>query len=111
MMVTVLCTSILKIGTMKFTILIADTSCNDIIDCINFPHFLILTVTFMFKQVKMCHLPTLPRYKELVSKLSPIHDRLSRESSIAMRHPVYRCNEMQVFTVVLECLMILLFSS
>ncbi|XP_048337469.2 uncharacterized protein LOC107405233 isoform X1 [Ziziphus jujuba] len=46
-------------------------------------------------QVKMCHLPTLPRYKELVSKLSPIHDRLSHESSIATRHPVYRCNEMQ----------------
>lgn len=59
----------------------------------------------MFKQVKTCHLPNLPRHKELASKLAPIHARLSRESSIAKRHPVYRCNEMQVFTVVLVFLM------
>lgn len=43
----------------------------------------------------MCHLPTLPRYKELVSELRPLHDRLSLESSVAKRHPVYRCNEVQ----------------
>jgi hypothetical protein len=47
----------------------------------------------------MCHLPTLPRYKELVSELRPLHDRLSLESSVAKRHPVYRCNEVQVLLV------------
>ncbi|KDP26451.1 hypothetical protein JCGZ_17609 [Jatropha curcas] len=46
-------------------------------------------------QVRMCHLPALPRYKELVSELAPFHARLSFQSSIAKKHPVYRCNEMQ----------------
>lgn len=46
-------------------------------------------------QVKMCHLPTLPRYKELTSELGPIHARLSREHSLAKKHPVYRCSEVQ----------------
>lgn len=44
----------------------------------------------------MCHLPALPRHKELVSELGPIHARLSHESSIAKRHPVYRCSDVQV---------------
>lgn len=52
-------------------------------------------VNVLKNQVKMCHLPTLPRYKELVSELRPLHDRLSLESSVAERHPVYRCNEVQ----------------
>lgn len=52
-------------------------------------------VNVLKNQVKMCHLPTLPRYKELVSELRPLHDRLSLESSVAKRHPVYRCNEVQ----------------
>ncbi|XP_034227018.1 uncharacterized protein LOC117636568 isoform X3 [Prunus dulcis] len=47
-------------------------------------------------QVKMCHLPTLPRHKDLASELGPIHARLSREGSFAKKHPVYRCNEVQV---------------
>ncbi|XP_042509059.1 uncharacterized protein LOC122084685 isoform X2 [Macadamia integrifolia] len=46
-------------------------------------------------QVKMCYLPPLPRHRELVSELGPIHARLSCENSIAKRHPVYKCNEVQ----------------
>jgi hypothetical protein len=46
----------------------------------------------------MCHLPTLPRRKELVSELGPIHARLSHESSNA-KYPVYRCSEVQVITI------------
>ncbi|XP_062148406.1 uncharacterized protein LOC133857238 isoform X1 [Alnus glutinosa] len=52
-------------------------------------------VNVLKDQVKMCHLPTLPRRKELVCELGPIHARLSHESSIAKRHPVHRCNEVQ----------------
>ncbi|XP_016650822.1 PREDICTED: uncharacterized protein LOC103334392 isoform X3 [Prunus mume] len=41
-------------------------------------------------QVKMCHLPTLPRHKDLASELGPIHARLSREGrscrSVFRRH-------------------------
>ncbi|OVA02289.1 DENN domain [Macleaya cordata] len=47
------------------------------------------------QQVKMCYLPPLPRHRELVSELGPIHARLSCQNSIAARHPVYKCNEMQ----------------
>ncbi|XP_062216805.1 uncharacterized protein LOC133916923 isoform X2 [Phragmites australis] len=47
-------------------------------------------------QVKACSLPQLPRYKELVSDLSPIHARLSCENALAKRHPIYKCNEVQV---------------
>ncbi|KAJ1298817.1 hypothetical protein BS78_01G482700 [Paspalum vaginatum] len=46
-------------------------------------------------QVKTCSLPQLPRYKELVSDLGPIHARLSCENALAKRHPIYRCNEIQ----------------
>ncbi|XP_057438466.1 uncharacterized protein LOC130730467 isoform X2 [Lotus japonicus] len=49
-------------------------------------------------QVKMCHLPRLPQYKELVSQLGPIHAKLSRESSIAQKHPIHRCNEAEAAT-------------
>ncbi|KAL6901851.1 hypothetical protein ACP4OV_004727 [Aristida adscensionis] len=45
--------------------------------------------------VKSCSLPQLPRYKELVSDLSPIHARLSCENDLAKRHPIYKCNEVQ----------------
>ncbi|KAF8007236.1 hypothetical protein BT93_K1284 [Corymbia citriodora subsp. variegata] len=55
----------------------------------------LVQVNVLKDQVKMCHLPALPRYKELVSELKPIHARLSRESSIAKRHPVYKCSEVQ----------------
>ncbi|KAL6645514.1 hypothetical protein ACP70R_017122 [Stipagrostis hirtigluma subsp. patula] len=46
-------------------------------------------------QVKTCSLPQLPRYKELVSDLSPIHARLSCENALAKRHPIYKCSEVQ----------------
>ncbi|XP_008804739.2 uncharacterized protein LOC103717932 isoform X1 [Phoenix dactylifera] len=55
----------------------------------------IIQVNVSKDQVKTCSLPQLPRYKELVSDLSPIHARLSCENSIAKRHPVYRCSEVQ----------------
>ncbi|KAB1213817.1 DENN domain-containing protein 4C [Morella rubra] len=55
----------------------------------------IVHVNVLKDQVKVYNLPTLPRHKELVSELGPIHARLSHESSIAKRHPVYRCNEVQ----------------
>ncbi|XP_062209859.1 uncharacterized protein LOC133911580 isoform X1 [Phragmites australis] len=46
-------------------------------------------------QVKAYSLPQLPRYKELVSNLSPIHARLSCENALAKRHPIYKCSEVQ----------------
>ncbi|KAL5712102.1 hypothetical protein ACHQM5_014304 [Ranunculus cassubicifolius] len=46
-------------------------------------------------KVKICYLPALPRQRELASQLAPIHARLASESSIAKRHPVYKCNEAQ----------------
>lgn len=46
-------------------------------------------------QVKMPSLPQLPRYKELVAELGPVHARLSREKNNAARRPVYKCNEVQ----------------
>ncbi|XAR61038.1 hypothetical protein NMG60_11034617 [Bertholletia excelsa] len=46
-------------------------------------------------QVKRtCHLPVLPRYKELISKLRPIHTRLSCENTPG-KHPVYKCSVVQ----------------
>ncbi|KAK1559708.1 hypothetical protein Q3G72_017478 [Acer saccharum] len=55
----------------------------------------LVKVNVLHDQVKMCNLPSLPRYKELISKLRPIHARLSFENSIAKKHPVYRCSEVQ----------------
>ncbi|KQK23686.1 uncharacterized protein LOC100831773 isoform X1 [Brachypodium distachyon] len=46
-------------------------------------------------QVKASSVPQLPRYKELVSDLSPIHARLSCEDALAKKHPIYRCSEVQ----------------
>ena len=48
--------------------------------------------------MKTCCLPSLPRHKELVSELGPLHAMLTSQNSIAKRHPVYKCNEVQVFT-------------
>ncbi|KAK3007564.1 hypothetical protein RJ639_014410 [Escallonia herrerae] len=41
-------------------------------------------------QVRMCYLPALPQHKQLVSKLAPIHARLSCEKSNPLRHLVYK---------------------
>ncbi|AQL09552.1 DENN (AEX-3) domain-containing protein [Zea mays] len=49
----------------------------------------------LFFYVKACSLPRLPHYKELVSNLGPLHARLSCENSLAKRHPIYKCNEVQ----------------
>ncbi|XP_037423140.1 uncharacterized protein LOC119287661 [Triticum dicoccoides] len=46
-------------------------------------------------QVKANLLPQLPRYKDLVSDLSPIHAKLSCENALAKKHPMYKCNEVQ----------------
>ncbi|CAL0326845.1 unnamed protein product [Lupinus luteus] len=55
----------------------------------------LVLVDVLKNQVKMCHLPKLPQYRELVSQLGPIHARLKCESSIARKNPAYRCNEVQ----------------
>ncbi|GAB4841269.1 hypothetical protein Ancab_022001 [Ancistrocladus abbreviatus] len=55
----------------------------------------LIHVNVLKDQVKMCYLPMLPRHKELVAELRPIHARLSCQKSIAQKHPVYRCNEAQ----------------
>ncbi|WCJ38232.1 DENN (AEX-3) domain-containing protein [Euphorbia peplus] len=55
----------------------------------------LIHVNVLKNQVKMCNLPALPRYRELISRLSPFHARLSFESGIAKKLPVYRCNEVQ----------------
>ncbi|KAK8654169.1 hypothetical protein V6N13_128142 [Hibiscus sabdariffa] len=55
----------------------------------------LVQVNLAKKQVKTCYTPQLPRRKELVSELGPIHSRLYFEGSIAKKHPTYRCNEAQ----------------
>ncbi|ESW34620.1 hypothetical protein PHAVU_001G167000 [Phaseolus vulgaris] len=55
----------------------------------------LVLVNILKDQVAMCPLPKLPQHKELLSRLSPIHARLSNERSIARKHPVHRCNEVQ----------------
>ncbi|KAJ8616794.1 hypothetical protein MRB53_036166 [Persea americana] len=55
----------------------------------------IIRINVQNDQVKMCSLPHLPRHRELVTRLGPIHARLSCENSIARRHPVYKCSEVQ----------------
>ncbi|XP_058749305.1 uncharacterized protein LOC131622297 isoform X2 [Vicia villosa] len=55
----------------------------------------LVEVDVLENQVKMCHLPRLPRQRDLVSQLTPIHARLSSESAIAKKHPIHRCNEIQ----------------
>ncbi|GAB2241237.1 hypothetical protein Droror1_Dr00018012 [Drosera rotundifolia] len=55
----------------------------------------LIYVNVLKDQVKMCYLPMLPKCKELVAELRPIHARLSCQNSIAQKHPVYRCNEVQ----------------
>lgn len=47
-------------------------------------------------QVKTGSMPSLPRHKELASALEPIHAKMAMENESAGRHPVYKCNEVQV---------------
>ncbi|KAI3461001.1 hypothetical protein Pfo_017664 [Paulownia fortunei] len=55
----------------------------------------LVQVNILKDQVKTCNLPLLPQLKELISELGPIHSMLSCEDSIARRHPVYKCSEVQ----------------
>lgn len=59
-------------------------------------HFLHLILLICLGQVKTCHLPHLPQYKQLISQLEPIYARLSSECCNTQRHPVYRCSDIQV---------------
>ncbi|XP_022157514.1 uncharacterized protein LOC111024191 isoform X2 [Momordica charantia] len=52
----------------------------------------LVIVDVLKDQVRTCPLPTLPQYKELASRLGPIHARLANKRSIAKKHPVYRPN-------------------
>lgn len=55
----------------------------------------LVLINVLKDKVKISHLPELPGHKELVSELRPIHARLQCESTIAGKHPVYKCNEVQ----------------
>ncbi|KAI9122003.1 hypothetical protein K1719_006692 [Acacia pycnantha] len=55
----------------------------------------VVYVDVLEDQVRTCQLPKLPQHKELASRLAPIHARLSRSSTLAKKHPVYRFNEVQ----------------
>ncbi|KAK1428447.1 hypothetical protein QVD17_17281 [Tagetes erecta] len=47
-------------------------------------------------QVEMSSLPALPKQRELMNKLGPLHARLSGDKSAAKKHPVYKCNKWQI---------------
>lgn len=64
-----------------------------------------LVIFMLSLQIKSCYLPLLPRRKELLSELRPIHARLSREDSVAQRRPIYRCSELQVSVIIQLLLM------
>ncbi|KAI3449836.1 hypothetical protein Pfo_006501 [Paulownia fortunei] len=57
----------------------------------------LVQVNVVKDQVKTCDLPLLPQRKELILELRPIHTALSCEDSISEKHPVYKCNEVQLF--------------
>ncbi|GJV91031.1 putative uDENN domain protein [Tanacetum coccineum] len=47
-------------------------------------------------QVEMSSLPALPKQRELMTRLGPLHARLSSDKTSAKKHPVYRCNKWQI---------------
>nr|GEZ59867.1 hypothetical protein [Tanacetum cinerariifolium] len=47
-------------------------------------------------QVEMSSLPTLPKQRELMTRLGPLHARLSSDKTSAKKHPAYRCNKWQI---------------
>ncbi|KAJ4851345.1 hypothetical protein Tsubulata_005718 [Turnera subulata] len=55
----------------------------------------LIQINVLKDQVKMCELPMLPRYRELLSQLGPLHSTLSSHHSIARRQPVHRFSEAQ----------------
>nr|GEX68889.1 hypothetical protein [Tanacetum cinerariifolium] len=46
-------------------------------------------------QVEMSSLPALPKQRELMTRLGPLHARLSCDKTFAKKHLVYRCNKWQ----------------
>ncbi|KAI7745597.1 hypothetical protein M8C21_010534, partial [Ambrosia artemisiifolia] len=46
--------------------------------------------------VEMFSLPELPKQRELMNRLGPLHARLSSDKTAAKKHPVYRCNKWQI---------------
>ncbi|KAG9154348.1 hypothetical protein Leryth_000784 [Lithospermum erythrorhizon] len=55
----------------------------------------LVQVNAVGNQIRARHLPRLPRQKQLTLELAPIFSRLSSQSSMAERHPVYKCNDVQ----------------
>ncbi|XP_076894780.1 uncharacterized protein LOC143547181 [Bidens hawaiensis] len=47
-------------------------------------------------QVEMSSLPALPKQRELMTRLGPLHARLSSDKVAAKKHPVYKCNKWQI---------------
>ncbi|XP_023764036.1 uncharacterized protein LOC111912533 isoform X2 [Lactuca sativa] len=47
-------------------------------------------------QVEMSSLPALPRHKELMTRLAPLHGRLSCDKTAAKKYPVYKSNKWQI---------------
>ncbi|PWA69146.1 DENN domain, uDENN domain protein [Artemisia annua] len=47
-------------------------------------------------QVEMSSLPALPKQRELMTRLGPLHARLSSDKTSSKKHPVYRCNKWQI---------------
>nr|XP_043611448.1 uncharacterized protein LOC122583071 [Erigeron canadensis] len=53
-------------------------------------------VNLVDDQVEMTSLPALPKHRELLTRLGPLHARLSSDKTAAKKHPVYRCNKWQI---------------
>ncbi|KAJ0774797.1 putative cDENN domain, tripartite DENN domain, DENN domain lobe protein [Helianthus annuus] len=47
-------------------------------------------------RVKASSLPALPKQRELINRLGPLHARLSSDKTAAKKHPVYKCNKWQI---------------
>ncbi|KAJ0792503.1 hypothetical protein HanOQP8_Chr01g0018771 [Helianthus annuus] len=60
--------------------------------------FNLLHQVTLFWQVEMSSLPVLPKQRELMNKLGPLHARLSSDKIAAKKHPVYKCNKWQVIS-------------
>ncbi|KAK9069012.1 hypothetical protein SSX86_013128 [Deinandra increscens subsp. villosa] len=56
----------------------------------------IVHVNLADNKVEMSSLPPLPKQRELMTKLGPLHARLSSDKIAAKKHPVYKCNKWQI---------------
>ncbi|CAN1270090.1 DENN domain-containing protein 5B [Linum perenne] len=57
--------------------------------------YTLVNITQFAFQVKSCHMPAPPRYKELYSELRPVHAKLSQQNATGNKNPVYKCNDVQ----------------